>query len=453
MFEKILVANRGEIALRIIRACKELGIRSVAVYSEADVNSMHVRQADEAICIGPAPSAKSYLNIAAIISAAEIADVEAIHPGYGFLSENAHFAEICESCGIKFIGPTPEHIRLMGDKAEARRVVKKAGIAVLPGSDGVVSDRDEALKVARQVGYPVMVKAAAGGGGRGLRLAHNDVSLVNAFLTAQTEAEAAFGNPGVYIEKRLDHPRHIEVQLLADRKGNIVHLNERDCSIQRRHQKLIEESPSPAITSRLRNKIGRAAVRVAEAIKYINAGTVEFLLDQEDHFYFLEMNTRVQVEHPVSEVVCQVDIVKEQIRIAARKKLRFEQKDVVIHGHAIECRINAEDWEKDFAPSPGKITTYCPPGGPGVRVDSHVYAGYEMPSQYDSMMGKLICVGRSRRTAVKRMERALDEYIVGGVKTTIPLHRIILRDPRFRKGRYSTDFVDELLPAHKRGKS
>ncbi len=450
MFEKILIANRGEIALRIIRACKEMGVRSVAVYSEADVDSMHVSHADEAICIGPAPSAKSYLNIAAIISAAEVADVEAIHPGYGFLAENAHFAEICESCGIKFIGPHPEAIRRMGDKVEARRAARKAGIETLAGSEGVVTDRDEALKIAKRIGYPVMVKAVAGGGGRGLRLAHNDVSLANAFLTSQTEAEIAFGNPGVYIEKRLEHPRHIEVQIIADRKGNIVHLNERDCSIQRRHQKLIEESPSPALSSKSRGKIGRAAVRLAEAIKYVNAGTIEFLLDKEGHYFFLEMNTRIQVEHPVTEIVTKVDIIKEQIRIAADKKLQFEQKDIDLSGHAIECRINAEDWEKDFAPCPGKITAYSAPGGPGVRVDSHVYAGYEIPRHYDSMVGKLICVGRSRESAVRRMQRALEEYIICGVKTTIPFHRLILNDPRFRKGKYYTDFIDELLQEKKK---
>ena len=450
MFEKILIANRGEIALRIIRACKELGIRTVAVYSEADVNSMHVRQADEAICIGPAQSAKSYLNIAAIISAAEIADVEAIHPGYGFLAENAHFAEICESCGIRFIGPRPENMRLMGDKVEALKTVKKAGISILPGSEGVVSDRDNALAVARRIGYPVMIKAVAGGGGRGMRMAHNDVSLANAFLTAQAESEAGFGNPAVYIEKRLDRTRHVEVQILADTHGNVIHLNERDCSIQRRYQKLIEESPSPRLSPRLRAKMGRAAVRVAEAIGYVSAGTVEFLLDRDDYFYFLEMNTRIQVEHPVTEIVTQVDIVKEQVRIAQGEALKLQQSGVALFGHAIECRVNAEDWERDFAPCAGRVTAYSAPGGPGVRVDSHVYAGYEIPSYYDSMVGKVICVGHSRESAINRMRRALDEYIIEGVKTTIPLHRLILSDPRFRRGKYYTDFVDELVEVQKK---
>ena len=445
MFQKILVANRGEIALRVIRACKELGVRTVAVYSDVDVNSLHVRMADEAICIGPASSAKSYLNIAAIISAAEIADVEAIHPGYGFLAENPHFAEICESCGIRFIGPKPENIRLMGDKVQALRAARAAGIAILPGSERALTDRDEALKVARRIGYPVMIKAVAGGGGRGLRLAHNDVSLVNAFLTAQTEAEAAFGNPGVYIEKRLDQPRHVEVQILADARGTVVHLNERDCSIQRRHQKLIEESPSPRLSPKLRARMGRAAARLAESIGYVNAGTVEFLLDRNDAYYFLEMNTRIQVEHPVTEIVAQVDIVKEQLRIATGDPLRISQGEVKVHGHAIECRINAEDWERDFAPCPGRVAAYRAPGGPGVRVDSHVCAGYEIPSQYDSMVAKLICVGHTRESAIARMLRALDEYQIEGVKTTIPCHRFIMSDPRFRKGRYYTDFVDELM--------
>lgn len=453
MFEKILIANRGEIALRVIRACKELGIRSVAVYSDVDVNSMHVRMADEAICIGPAPSAKSYLNIAGIISAAEIADVEAIHPGYGFLAENPHFAEICESCGIRFIGPKPENIRLMGDKVQALRSARAAGLEVLPGSEGLVKDRDEALKVAHRIGYPVMIKAVAGGGGRGLRLAHNDVSLANAFLTAQAEAEAAFGNPGVYIEKRLEQPRHVEVQILGDTRGNVVHLNERDCSIQRRHQKLIEESPSPRLSPKLRARMGRAAVRLAETIGYVSAGTVEFLLDRHDNYFFLEMNTRIQVEHPVTEIVTETDIVKEQFRIATGDALRVVQSAVQIHGHAIECRINAEDWERDFAPCPGRVTAYLPPGGPGVRVDSHVYQGYEIPSQYDSMVAKVICVGHTRESAITRMQRALDEYVIEGIKTTIPCHRFILSDPRFRKGKYYTDFVDELMDVQRKKKA
>lgn len=450
MFDKILIANRGEIALRIIRACRELGVRSVAVYSDADISSLHVRMADEAICIGPAQSSKSYLNIAAIISAAEIADVEAIHPGYGFLAENPHFAEICESCGIRFIGPRPENIRLMGNKVEALRIARAAGIATLPGSGGTVSDRDEALRVARRIGYPVMIKAVAGGGGRGLRLAHNDVSLANAFMTAQAEAEAAFGNPGVYIEKRLDRPRHVEVQVLGDTRGRVVHLNERDCSIQRRHQKLIEESPSPRFSPRLRAKMGRAATRIAESIGYVSAGTVEFLLDRNDNYYFLEMNTRIQVEHPVTEIVTETDIVKEQMRIATGEPLKIDQGAVQIHGHAIECRINAEDWERDFAPCPGRVTGYLPPGGPGVRVDSHVYSGYEVSPHYDSMVAKLICVGHTRESAITRMCRALGEYVIEGIKTTIPCHRFIMNDPRFRKGKYYTDFVDEILETQRK---
>ncbi|MEJ2744751.1 MAG: biotin carboxylase N-terminal domain-containing protein, partial [bacterium] len=374
----------------------------------------------------------------------------AIHPGYGFLAENAHFAEICESCGIKFIGPRPENIRLMGDKVEALKAAKKAGISTMPGSEGAVNDRDAALAVAKRIGYPVMVKAVAGGGGRGMRIAHNDVSLANAFLTAQAESEAGFGNSAVYIERRLERPRHVEVQILADSKGNVIHLNERDCSIQRRHQKLIEESPSPRLSPRVRARLGRAAVRLAQAIGYVSAGTVEFLLDRNDYFYFLEMNTRIQVEHPVTEIVTQVDIVKEQIRIAQGKALKLQQSNVRISGHAIECRINAEDWERDFTPCPGKMTVYSAPGGPGVRVDSHAYAGYEIPSYYDSMIGKIICVGHTRESALSRMRRALDEYIIQGVKTTIPLHRLILSDPRFRRGKYYTDFVDHLMEVQKK---
>ena len=445
MFEKILIANRGEIALRIIRACREMDIRTVAVYSKADEYSLPARFADEAICIGAAPSQDSYLHVPSIISAAEICDVGAIHPGYGFLAENAHFAEICESCNIRFIGPAPSVIRLFGDKSEARQIMKEEGIPVLPGSEGNVETHDEAIKIARKLGYPVMVKAAQGGGGKGLRVAHNDISLANAFMAAKSEAEAAFGNSDIYIEKQFEHPRHIEFQILADGHGNILHLNERDCSIQRRHQKLIEESPSPALEGKLRARMGKTAVRVAEIAGYESAGTVEFLLDKKGDYYFIEMNTRVQVEHPVTEVVTQIDIVKEQIRIAWGKKLEFEQKDIRMHGHAIECRINAEDPSRDFSSCPGKITDYFPPGGPGIRVDSHVYSGYEIPVHYDSMIAKVITVGRLRETAIMRMQRALDEYIIGGVKTTLPFHRKVLADPRFRKGRYTTSFVDEYL--------
>ena len=446
MFEKILIANRGEIALRVVRACREMSIKSVAVYSEADESSLHARFADEAICIGAAPSKDSYLHIPSIISAAEICDVEAIHPGYGFLAENAHFAEICESCNIKFIGPSPSSIMMFGDKSKARQIMKESGIPVLPGSEGNIETHDEAVKVARKIGYPVMVKAARGGGGRGLRVAHNDISLANAFLAARSEAEAAFGNSDIYIEKQLEHPRHIEFQILADGHGKILHLNERDCTIQRRHQKLIEESPSPAVDGKLRARMGRTAIKVAEIAGYESAGTVEFLLDKKGNYYFLEMNTRIQVEHPITEVVTQIDIVKEQIRIAGGKKLKFDQKDIQIHGHAIECRINVEDPFRDFAPSPGRITDYFPPGGPGIRIDSHVYSGYEIPNYYDSMVAKVITVGRLRETAIMRMQRALDEYIIGGVKTTLPFHRKVLADPRFRKGRYTTSFVDEFLP-------
>lgn len=445
MFDKILIANRGEIAVRIIRACKELGIRTLAVYSKGDTDSLHIQLADEAICIGEAPSKESYLKIDRIISAAEVGDVEAIHPGYGFLSENAHFAEVCENCNIKFIGPPSAAIRAMGDKVMARETVRKAGVPLVPGSDGPVDNEENALKVARKIGYPVIVKAAAGGGGRGMRVAHNDPALVKGFHTAKTEAERAFGNASVYIEKYIENPRHIEFQILADRKGHIVHLGERDCSLQRRHQKLLEESPSPALTNDLRKKMGKAAIRAAEAVKYVNAGTVEFLLDEQGNFFFIEMNTRVQVEHPVTEEVTGIDIVKEQLRIAAGEELGYDQKDIQFTKCAIECRINAEDPFNSFQPSPGKVEFMHVPGGHGVRVDTHVYAGYNIPPHYDSMIGKLICYGSDRRVALERMTRALDEFIIRGVKTTIPLHQQILKDPNFRRGRYSTSFIERLL--------
>ncbi len=445
MFEKILIANRGEIAVRIIRACREMGIGTLAVYSEADRNSLHVRYADEAVCIGPAPSADSYLNIPAIISAAEIGDVDAIHPGYGFLAENAHFAEVCKSCNINFIGPSPESMRQMGDKNTARKIAKKAGVPVVPGSDGLVDSREKALDVARHLGYPVLIKATAGGGGRGMRIAHNDISLANAFFTAKNEAERAFKNGGVYIEKLVEKPRHIEIQILADTRGNTVYLGERDCTIQRRHQKLIEESPSPVVSPKLRAKMGKMAVRIAEAVKYIGAGTVEFLLDRSGNYYFIEMNTRVQVEHPVTEMVTGVDIIIEQIRIAAGEKMRVEQKDIVLNGWAMECRINAEDPDKNFMPSPGKVSLFHPPGGPGVRVDSAVYSGYTIPPHYDSMVAKLICHGKSRNEVIRRMQHCLDEFLVEGIKTTIPFDRIVLNDPNFQKGKYATDYVDEML--------
>jgi acetyl-CoA carboxylase biotin carboxylase subunit len=445
MFDKILIANRGEIAVRIIRACKELGIRTVAVYSKGDTDCLHVQLADEAICIGEAPSKESYLKIDRIISAAEVGDVEAIHPGYGFLAENAHFAEVCEGCNIKFIGPSSAAIKAMGDKIAARETMRKAGVQVVPGSDGPVDSEGDALKVARKIGYPVIVKAAGGGGGRGMRVAHNDPSLVTGYHMARAEAERAFGNSAVYIEKYIENPRHIEFQILADRKGNIVHLGERDCSLQRRHQKLVEESPSPALTNDLRKKMGKAAIKAAEAVKYTNAGTVEFLLNPEGGFYFIEMNTRVQVEHPVTEEVTGIDIVEEQLRIAAGEELGYDQKDVQFNNCAIECRINAEDPFNGFQSCPGRIEFLHVPGGHGVRVDTHVYGGYTIPPHYDSLIAKLICYGRDRRTALDRMSRALDEFIIRGIKTTLPLHQLILKDPNFRRGRYTTSFIDRLL--------
>src|SRR5437867_8054382 len=447
MFDKILIANRGEIAVRIIRACKELGIRTLAVYSEADADSLHVQLADEAICIGKPPSTESYLKIDRIVSAAEVGDVESIHPGYGYLAENAHFAETCENCNIKFIGPPSSAIRAMGDKVAARETMRKAGVPVVPGSDGPVDTEANALKVARKIGYPVIVKAAGGGGGRGMRVAHNDPSLVKAFHTARSEAEHAFANAAVYVERYIESPRHIEFQILADRKGKVVHLGERDCSLQRRHQKLLEESPSPVLSSDLRKKMGKAAIKAAEAVGYVNAGTIEMLLNESGEFFFIEMNTRVQVEHPVTEEVTGIDIVKEQIRIAAGEELEYEQKDINPQKHAIECRINAEDPFNNFQPYPGRIDFLCTPGGHGVRVDTHVYGGYVIPSYYDSMIAKLISYGRDRRTAMDRMARALDEFILKGVKSTIPLHKLILKDPNFRRGRYSTAFVERLLAA------
>jgi acetyl-CoA carboxylase biotin carboxylase subunit len=445
MFDKILVANRGEIALRVIRACKELGIRTMAVYSEVDIDSLHVQLADEAICIGPGPSSESYLKIDRIISAAEVGDVDAIHPGYGFLAENAHFAEICTNCNIKFIGPTANAIRSMGDKAQARACAQKAGVPVVPGSEGVIENEQDALRIAKKLGYPVMVKAVAGGGGRGMRIAHNDVSLVKGFHTARTEAERAFSNSAVYVEKLVENPHHIEFQIFADERGHVVHLGERECSIQRRHQKLIEECPSPFIPGDLRKKMGKAAVRLVEAIKYTNAGTIEFLVDGRGNYYFLEMNTRIQVEHTVTEEVYDVDLVKLQIRIANGERLPFDQGDVQLGGHAIECRINAEDPANNFMPSPGRIELFHPPGGRGVRFDSHMYSGYTIPPTYDSMIGKLIVFGHDRDEAIARMSRALDECIIRGIKTTIPLQKAVLRDPDFRRGRYSLDFMDAFL--------
>ena len=451
MFSKILIANRGEVAVRVIRACRELGVQAVAVYSKADRDSLHVRLADDAICIGEAPSAESYLNIPSIISAAEIADVEAIHPGWGFLAENAHFAEICESCQIKFIGPKPESIRLAGDKSMARNVMRKANIPIIPGSKEVVKDQDEAFRLAKKFGYPVIIKAAAGGGGKGMRVAHNDGKLISAFLTAQAEAEAAFGNRSVYIEKYVKEPRHIEVQILADSHGNVIHLGERDCSIQRRHQKLIEECPAPNLNEKLRRRIGETAVRAAKTVQYENAGTVEFLLDSDENFYFMEMNTRLQVEHPITEMVTGIDLVKAQIAVALGEKLKWDQSDVKFNGHAIECRINAEDPDRDFLPSPGKIETLIWPGGPGVRIDSHVYAGYVIPPYYDSLIAKIITHGPTRTDAISVMQRALREAMIGPVKTTISLHEKILNRPRFRQGKVGTNFIDTQFATSKIG--
>ena len=449
MFEKILVANRGEIAVRIIRAAKELDIKTVAVYSEADHNSMHVQMADEAICIGRGPSPESYLRIDRIISAAEIADVDAIHPGYGFLSENAHFAEVCESCNIRFIGPSPTAMNAMEDKAVSRELAKRAGVATPPGSEGMVDTEQEALETAKKIGYPVLIKAVAGGGGRGMRVVHNDISLIKGYHTARAEAEKAFGNSGVYVEKFIENPRHIEYQILGDGKGKIIHLGERDCSIQRRNQKLIEESPSPFLEQRafrdLRKKMSRAAIKLAETAQYTNAGTVEFVVDEKGNFYFLEMNKRIQVEHPVTEEVTGIDLVQQQILIAMGEPLRISQGDVKLMGHSIECRINAEDPFGDFRPSPGRIDMLFTPGGRGVRWDSHVYAGYSIPPYYDSMIGKLITYGKDRRDAMNKMSRALSEFMITGIKTTIPFQQAILQDPDFRRGVYTTHFISRLL--------
>ena len=412
MFEKILVANRGEIAVRIIRACKELNVKTVAVYSEVDANSMHVQLADEAICIGKGPSSESYLRIDRIISAAEIADVDAIHPGYGFLSENAHFADVCESCNIRFIGPSSRAMNALENKATSRELARKAGVPCPPGSDGLVENEQEALTIAKKIGYPVMIKAIAGGGGRGMRAAHNDISLIKGYHTSRSEAEKVFGNSGVYVEKLIENPHHIEFQILGDSRGNIIHLGERDCSIQRRNQKVVEETPSPLIENKfkdLRKKMGKAAIRIAEIAHYSNAGTVEFVVDEKGNFYFLEVNKRIQVEHPITEEVTGIDLVKQQIMIAMGEPLRLSQSDITFTGHAIECRINAEDPFDDFRPSPGRIEMYYAPGGPGVRVDSHAYAGYTIPPHYDSMIGKLVTYGKDRRDAMDKMSRALGE--------------------------------------------
>ncbi|MGK7890720.1 MAG: acetyl-CoA carboxylase biotin carboxylase subunit [Leptolyngbyaceae cyanobacterium] len=444
-FSKILIANRGEIALRILRTCEEMGIATVAVHSTIDRHALHVQLADESVCIGEAPSTKSYLNIPNIIAAALTCNATAIHPGYGFLAENARFAEICADHKIVFIGPTPEGMQAMGDKSTAKETMKRIGVPTVPGSDGLLRDENEALKVARQIGYPVMIKATAGGGGRGMRLVRDEQELVKLFLAAQGEAGAAFGNPGVYVEKFVECPRHVEIQILADSYGNVIHLGERDCSIQRRHQKLLEESPCIALTPELRTQMGEAAVKVAQSINYVGAGTVEFLLDQSGEFYFMEMNTRIQVEHPVTEVVVGLDLIREQIRVAQGDRLSLTQDQVNLRGHAIECRINAEDPDKDFRPHPGRISGYLPPGGPGVRVDSHVYTEYEIPPYYDSLIGKVIVWGPDRPTAIARMKRALQECAITGLPTTIDFHRRILNHPDFCAGNVYTNFVEKIM--------
>ena len=445
MFDKILIANRGEIAVRIIRACRELGIKTVAVYSQADKDSHHVQIADEAICIGDGPSSESYLRLDRIIAAAEVADVDAIHPGYGFLSEKEQFADVCERCNIKFIGPRKDAIARMGDKNEARQTAKKAGIPITPGSDGIVSTEAEALRVAKRIGYPVMIKAAAGGGGRGMRPAHNDASLVQGYHAARAEAEKAFGSGDVYIEKLIEKPHHVEIQVLADSRGKVLTLGERDCSIQRRNQKLIEECPSPHIDEKTRAAMCRAAIKLCQAVRYENAGTIEFLVDDEGNFYFMEMNTRIQVEHPVTEEVWGIDLVRYQILIAAGEPLPDPPDAFVPRGHAIEVRVNAEDPFNDFRPNPGRIAGLYLPGGPGIRIDSHIYAGYSIPPYYDSMIAKIIAHGDNRTQAISRIARALEEFRIEGVKTTVPLANLILKDPEFRRGCYSTDFLEKVL--------
>ncbi|MFC1771430.1 acetyl-CoA carboxylase biotin carboxylase subunit [Candidatus Margulisiibacteriota bacterium] len=445
MFKKILIANRGEVAIRIIRACKELRITCVAVYSEADKNSFHVRLADEAICIGPANPQKSYLNIQALISAAEVVGADAIHPGYGFLSENADFSQICVDHNITFIGASPQNIRLMGNKSEAKKIMTKFGIPVIPGSSGVVKSIKDIKKIAEDMEFPLMIKASSGGGGKGMRIVHEPEKIEAMFNIATNEAQASFNDSDVYIEKYLENPRHIEVQILSDKFGNAVHLGERDCSVQRRHQKLIEESPSPFITEKLRIKMGQAAIQAAQAIKYQGAGTVEFLVDKNHNFYFMEMNTRLQVEHPVTEMVTSLDLVKEQIVIASTNKLGLKQKDITFTGHAIEMRINAEDHENNFMPCPGEISVFFPPGGPGVRVDTHIYPGYSVPNHYDSLLGKLIVWGKDRSEAINRAHRSLNEFIIDGVKTTIPFHIGVLEHEQFIAGDFDTHFIEKHL--------
>ena len=446
MFKRILIANRGEIAVRVIRACREMGIRTVAVYSQPDESCLHVQLADEAVCIGKAPSSESYLKIANIISAAEVTDVDAIHPGFGFLSENAHFADICEECGITFIGPSPDNIRDMGDKSRAREMMKKAGVPVTPGSDGIVKTQEEAMVIAKKLGYPVLIKAVAGGGGKGMRIARNDVSLVQGYMTARAEAERAFGNPDVYVEKLVERARHIEVQLLADNHGHVYQLGERDCSIQRRHQKLLEETPSPALTYDRRRKLLKAAVKAAQACKLRNVATIEFLWNEDaQEFYFMEMNTRIQVEHPITEEVTGADLVQLQIRAAAGEVLKFSDSEFEPRGHAIEVRVNAENPYKNFTPSPGPIQAVHFPGGPGIRVDSHVYSGYVIPPYYDSMIGKIIARGKNREEALTRMARALAEFKMAGPATTVPVAQALLADARFLRGEYNTHFLEQFM--------
>jgi len=444
VFQRILVANRGEIALRVLRACREMGIDTVAVYSRADADAPYLALANERICIGPAASGASYLAVPSIISAAEVTDADAIHPGYGFLSENADFAQTCRDHGIEFIGPPASAMRRLGDKASARTIALESKVPIVPGSEGLLTSDKEAIEIAQRIGYPVLVKASAGGGGRGMRVANNQMSLANAFHQARAEAEKAFGEPGVYLEKYLERPRHVEIQILADSHGNIIHLGERECSVQRRHQKLLEESPSPALTDSMRKAMGRAAVKLAKSSGYEGAGTVEFLVTQRQ-FYFIEVNARIQVEHPVTEAVTGLDLIKEQIRIAAGEKLTVGQGDIRWTGHAVEARINAEDPARGFAPSPGRITRLILPGGPGVRVDTHICAGYLVPPNYDSLLAKLIVHGKDRATALNTMRRALDEFVVEGIKTTIPIHQEIVRNSFFQKGEYDTGFVEEFL--------
>jgi len=444
LFNKVLIANRGEIALRVIRACRELGIKTVAVYSEADRDSLHVRFADEDVCIGPAPGNLSYLDSKRIISAAEVTNADAIHPGYGFLAENAEFAEICRSCDLGFVGPSPDMIRQMGDKNIAKQMMREAGIPVIPGSEGVVESVEEAHSIAAEVGYPVLVKAVAGGGGRGMRLCHDEEELRTGFGMARREAEVAFNNPAIYLEKVILNPHHVEIQLMGDSYGNIIHCGERDCSVQRRHQKLIEETPSPIVDAELRGVMGRTAVRGASVINYLGAGTMEFLVDRDHNFYFMEMNTRIQVEHPITEEATDIDLVKEQILVAAGEKLRYHQEDVILKWHSMECRVNAEDPDKDFRPAPGVITAFHVPGGHGIRVDTAAYAGYMIPPYYDSMIAKLIVRAPSRREAINKMRYALEEFIIEGIPTTIDYHKKILSHPDFIAGNFDTSFVEKL---------